>query len=67
MTEGQYRVGTNFNPSSMPEVDHVKAVIAELIDYIFDTGKDSRCNSIVATELESAAMWAVKSFTKEPR
>jgi len=51
----------------MPEVDHVKAVIAELIDYIFDTGKDSRCNSIVATELESAAMWAVKSFTKEPR
>jgi hypothetical protein len=66
-TEGQHRVGIDFNPSGDERVIHIKQTVADLIDYIHANGKDGRCSSIAATELESAAMWAVKSVTKRPR
>ena len=64
-TEGQYRVGISFNPSNNDDVNYIKSVVAEIIDFITEHGKDSRCTSIACTELESAAMWAVKSITKQ--
>ena len=67
MTEGEYRVGISFNPGGNPHVDHIKEVVAGLIDYILEYGKDGRCAAIAATEIESAAMWGVKSVTKPAR
>lgn len=67
MTEGEYRVGITFNPSGDKAVNHIKKTVAELIDYIEKTGKNKRCTAIAQTELESAAMWAVKSVTKKPK
>jgi hypothetical protein len=72
MTEGEYRVGKSFNPSSNPAVDHIKALAAEMIDVLHPMSSDrdhpgSRCASIAMTEIESAAMWAVKAVTKPAR
>ena len=67
MTEGEYRVGINFNPGGHPQVDHIKRVAADLIDYIMANGKDPHCADTAATEIESAAMWGVKSVTKPAR
>lgn len=72
LTEGQYRVGTTFNPSANPAVDDVKAKAAALIDAMAPIAADrdhpgARCASIAMTEIESAAMWAVKAVTKQPR
>jgi hypothetical protein len=66
-TEGEYLVGITFNPSKNENVNHIKQTIAGLIDYIKIHGKDGRCSSICVTNLEDAAMWGVKSVTKEPR
>ena len=66
MTEGEWRVGVSFNPGKNPDVDQVKAMAANLIDFIIATGKDARCTSLAATGFEEAAMWAVKSITKSP-
>lgn len=72
LTEGQYRVGTTFNPSGNSDVDSVKSTVAGLIDMLHTIAGDrehpgARCASIAMTELESAAMWAVKAVTKKPR
>ena len=64
MTEGEYRVGVSFNPGGNDHVTHIKEAAAALIDYVQANGKDGRCTSIACTEIESAAMWAVKSVTK---
>lgn len=66
-TEGMYRVGSSFNPGNNPQVDQIKAATATLIDYVLEHGKDQRCTAIACTEIESAAMWAVKSVTKPER
>lgn len=66
-TEGQYRVGIAFNPGGSIQVNHIKELASLLIDYVLKEGKDSRCTAIACTEFESAAMWAVKSVTKEPK
>jgi hypothetical protein len=67
-TEGEHRVGIDFNPSGNPEVDQVKGVVAALIDNIqpiVDTGGAAgRCAAIAQTKYEEAAMWAVKAITK---
>lgn len=67
-TLGQYRVGTSFNPSAMSVVDAIKADAASLIDRINDlpaeSGEVSRLKALAMTEVESAAMWAVKAATK---
>lgn len=64
MTEGEYRVGVDFNPGGNPQVDEVKRKAAELIDYVLEHGRDRRTAALAATEFETAAMYAVKSLTK---
>jgi hypothetical protein len=67
MTEGQYRVGINFNPGGHPAVNYIKDSIAELIDYVQLNGLDDDCTRVACERLEDAAMWGVKSVTKPPR
>ena len=66
-TEGEHLVGISFNPGGHEQVNHIKRTVADLIDYVRRNGKDGRCTSICITNLEDAAMWGVKSVTKEPR
>lgn len=72
LTEGGYRVGVSFNPSNNPDVDRIKAAAANLIDMLAPIAGNrdhpgARCASIAMTEIESAAMWAVKAVTKSAR
>lgn len=74
MSLGTYRVGTDFNPAGNFDVNEIKRRAADLIDCIQDTMKRidpeykfpeaQRCAAIACTEIESAAMWAVKAVTK---
>lgn len=71
-TEGEYRVGRSFNPSGSEEVDAIKRIAADFIDMLVPISTDrehpgARCASIAMTEIESAAMWAVKAVTKQAR
>lgn len=78
MTKGEYRVGINFNPSADDRVGRIKRAAADLIDLIemipgVQTnmgdlhGKEvGRLKALAQTEIESAAMWAVKAATKGP-
>lgn len=76
MTKGEYRVGISFNPSKDSTVDQIKRAAADLIDLIEDmpVGEDLsaerherlRLKALAQTEVESAAMWAVKAATKQP-
>lgn len=72
LTEGEYRVGKSFNPSASPLVDIIKAKAAGLIDDLAPIAADrnhpgARCAAVAMTEIESAAMWAVKAVTKQER
>lgn len=74
MTKGEYRVGIHFNPSKDNLVDSIKRAAADLIDLIEKVPDDSmspvkdrevkRLKALAQTEIESAAMWAVKAATK---
>ncbi len=75
MTKGEYRVGINFNPSADDMVGKIKRAAADLIDLIetISSDRDSavgnergRLKALAQTEIESAAMWAVKAATKQP-
>lgn len=72
MTEGEYRVGIDFNPSGNEVVNELKATAAKFIDLCravqntTTVDEARRCASIAMTEAESAAMWAVKAATKQP-
>ena len=75
-TKGEYRVGTTFNPSASGMVDEIKRNAADLIDLIdtIPSDRDSergneagRLKALAQTEIESAAMWAVKAATKQDR
>lgn len=71
-TEGEYRVGISFNPSGNEEVTAIKQAAANMIDMLYDISQNrdhpgSRCASIAMTEIESAAMWAVKAVTKQAK
>ena len=66
-TEGEYLVGISFNPGGSEDVNTLKRMAADFIDYVREHGKDGRCTSLAVTKIESAAMWAVKSVTKPPR
>jgi hypothetical protein len=66
-TEGEWLVGLDFNPSGNEDVNTIKAQTADLIDYVSAHGKDPRCTALAKTAFEEAAMWAVKSVTKQPR
>lgn len=74
MTKGEYRVGITFNPSNDDMVGNIKRQAAALIDLIesipsgsAEWGVDAeraRLKALAQTEVESAAMWAVKAATK---
>jgi hypothetical protein len=75
MTKGEYRVGINFNPSADGMVGKIKRQAADLIDLIesITAGHDgdqynevTRLKALAQTDIESAAMWAVKAATKGP-
>lgn len=82
-TKGQYRVGTQFNPSSKSIVDSIKEKAAELIDLIDSiptglNGSDTVSTAEAGVEIqelktlavrgvEGAAHWAVKAATKPNR
>lgn len=70
-TLGQYRVGTNFNPSQSSKVDKIKHMAAALIDEIdsIQITTDppdavARLKATAMTAIEDGAMWAVKAATK---
>jgi hypothetical protein len=72
-SKGEFRVGTNFNPSNDGMVDQIKQKTAELIDLVGSIPSDSktalgnergRLKALAQTEFEAAAMWAVKAATK---
>lgn len=78
MTKGEYRVGITFNPSNDDKVGKIKRLAADLIDMIDDlplpnvmghnsavhSGEIGRLKSLAQTNVEDAAMWAVKAATK---
>lgn len=73
LTKGQYRVGVTFNPSQSTIVDQIKAQAAALIDLIDSIPSDrdtedgnerGRLKALAQTDIEGAAMWAVKAATK---
>ncbi len=51
----------SFNPSGKGEVDDIKRMTEELIDYIRANVPENRHRSIALTNYEQAAMWAVKA------
>lgn len=72
-TLGGYRVGVSFNPSKSPMVDELKVTAAKFIDLCESVklaqqndgvSEGARCAAIAQTEMETAAMWAVKAATK---
>ncbi len=74
MTRGESRVGIGFNPSGDDRVGRIKRMAADLIDEIEAiepasaeiAGEVARCKAKAQTEVEDAAMWAVKAATKRP-
>ena len=74
MTKGEYRVGINFNPSKDDLVAQIKRQAADLIDLIetipgsevrdMRGNEVGRLKSLAQTDVEAAAMWAVKAATK---
>lgn len=75
---GERRVRTTFNPTDDSIVQHLKERAAEYINYIDQNvnapvGMDSsklgefvRLKSLAMTDIENAAMWAVKAATTQP-
>lgn len=50
-----------FNPSGKSEVDAIKGLTEQLMEYLRENVPDNRCRSIALTNYEQAAMWAVKA------
>jgi hypothetical protein len=78
MTKGEYRVGISFNPSGDDMVGQIKQAAADLIDLIemiplqeMDSAygemrgnEIARLKALAQTDIETAAMHAVKAATK---
>lgn len=78
MTKGEYRVGIDFNPSADDLVGTIKRAASDLIDLIssipvnpekhnLDQEEIWRLKALAETNVEEAAMWAVKAITKPVR
>ena len=64
MSLGQDRVRTSFNPSADDDVDQIKGMAANAIDWVeHHKAKDPRLAALAQTAFEEAAMWAVKLVT----
>ena len=80
MTKGEYRVGITFNPSGDDMVDKIKRAAANLVDLIetipvpdvnslesaMHSNDVARLRALAQTDIETAAMYAVKAATKKP-
>lgn len=68
MTNGEYRVDINSNPSGDALVGKIKRAAADLIDLIggihANAGEKCRLKDLAQTAIEEGAMWAVKAATK---
>jgi hypothetical protein len=78
MTKGEYRVGISFNPSGDDMVGQIKRKAADLIDFIdripvpavdsldsaMYSNEVARLKALAQTDIETAAMHAVKAATK---
>ena len=68
MTKGEARVGVDFNPGGNAQIDRIKRHAADLIDLVEDLpagdGETARLKSVAQTEIEGAAMWAVKAAAR---
>lgn len=69
-SKGEYGVGITFNPGGHEGVNHVKRCAADLIDYLEMLQLKSanpevkRLCALAQTDIETAAMHAVKAITK---
>lgn len=73
-TKGEYRVGISFNPSNDNMVGQIKRAAADLIDLIetipggvtrdLRSSEVARLKALAQTDIETAAMHAVKAATK---
>jgi hypothetical protein len=61
MAEKESPTLREFNPTSNPVVDEIKARTDEVMAYIRDNVPEGRRRSLALTNYEQAAMWAVKS------
>lgn len=73
MTLGEYRVGISFNPGGHSVVNDLKRRAADFIDQVeviklnaINTEVVRLC-ALAQTDIETAAMHAVKAATKTPR
>jgi hypothetical protein len=69
MTKGEFRVGIDFNPSADDVVGQIKRAAADFIDLVecipsTPGNERGRLKALAQTDIESAAMWAVKAQTK---
>lgn len=69
-TLGQKRVRAAFNPSNDSDVDQIKEMAADFIDFVSDVQarrsvgtENARLAALAQTHIEDAAMWAVKLAT----
>jgi len=65
---GEKAVGLTFNPSGDEDVNRIKKLYAEIIDFCNDKRSSERTErarlfSIAITEAQSAQMWCVKAIT----
>lgn len=67
-SEGVRRVIKSFNPSGNKNIDEIKTIAAQLIDKVNRLeGTDidlERLKETAKTQIEGAAMWAVKAAAK---
>ena len=75
-TKGNFRVDVNFNPSQDKGIAHLKNLAAQLIDEVECLDQDDsnipedvrkevqRLKALAQTNIEQAAMWAVKARAK---
>lgn len=66
-TYGEKAVGLSFNPSADPDVERLKKLYAEIIDFCAakrgPNGERARLFSIAIIEAQTAQMWAIKAIT----
>lgn len=69
LTFGQKAVGLTFNPGGHTEVNQIKQLVANYIDYLNSLREAStnpevkRQISVAITEAQTSQMWAVKAVT----
>lgn len=69
LTFGEKAAGISFNPSNLPDVDAIKQVSAQFIDFcnakraLTESGEAKRYYSKAISYLEDAQMNAVKALT----